>query len=138
MYCRKDLASIYQEDLTDWRIPYWADPLQAYSTLSYALITVTWSTSKIKNGNCEILRPRLSPCHIRSITNFEIQEKFWYWVKAEFNMRKTSYSPSISVHRYPQEGPLKILTKFHFFAIFFFVVVVVYSAIIIEILPRPN
>ena len=28
------------------RIPYWADPLQAYSTLSYALLTVTWSTSE--------------------------------------------------------------------------------------------
>ena len=58
-------------------------------------------------------------CHIGSITNFEMQEKIWHWVKAGFNTRKMSYLPSRSVHRDPHEGPLNILIKFLFLAIFF-------------------
>ena len=53
-----DLASIYKsKDSTNWRYPYWAIPLQPYSTLTYALITVSWSTSTSIQQFKEKLRP---------------------------------------------------------------------------------
>ena len=36
-----------------------------------------------------------------------------HWIKAGFKTWKTSYEPSRSAHRDPQEGPLKIWAKFH-------------------------
>ena len=68
-------------------------------------------------------------CHIGLISNFEIREIFWYWVIAEVSTRKASYFSSRLVNRGPQEGLLKIYTKFHkIFTFLLFFVIVVYSA----------
>ena len=67
--------------------------------------------------------------HIGLNINIEPPEDFWYWIKAGFKTRKMSYEPSRSAHRDPQEGPLKIWTKFYKnFTFSRFFVVVVYSA----------
>ena len=67
-------------------------------------------------------------CHNGLITNFEIRKKFWYWVNAEVNTRKTSYFSSKIGPQGPSGGPFEDFrqnfTNFHFLRFF----VVVYSA----------
>ena len=59
-----------------------------------------------------------SGTHIEVNTNFGVEGQFWYWIDPDFNPRKMGYQPLRSTHRGPQDGSLKIFTKFSQNAVF--------------------